>query len=102
MHPSKFFKEVKFIDVAYPGVITNQVLDKIKDVHPSQFICSDIAIPFYKIDYYYTNSKQVSKEGSKYIFVGAYHDDVAMEVEYKFTDWVEKFNKANPHKQCQM
>lgn len=102
VHTSKFFEQVKFVDKDYPAMITDNVKDYMKDVHPTQFLNASFSFPMFEITYDYCTSRNGktsrTKIAKKYIFVQELHDDVEFEINMKFEDWVSKFNQSNKHR----
>ena len=66
MHPSKFFEECSIrtgIDVV--EVYDGDLKEKLKNVHPKNFLKTQIALPVYKITISY-RIRKLSKDGKVY------------------------------------
>ena len=66
MHPSKFFKECSIrtgIDVV--EVYDENLKEKLKNVHPKNFLKTQIALPVYKITIS-DRIRKLSKDGKVY------------------------------------
>jgi hypothetical protein len=102
MHPNKFFQEVKFgsIDGGWMGAcdVTDEMHEKMQNIHPTQLLSSKIKIPFFKIQFSYQTVRGNYREHEKYMFVTSVHEESDMEVEMNFNSWVEDYNRQYPHR----
>lgn len=91
MHPVDLMKEAVYTDVDFPGVITKQVYEYMKDVHPSQFIEVELESVLYEVEVYYFVKGKRTVTTKKYMYL-QYHDDVWMQIEILMEDWAKKEN----------
>lgn len=99
MHPAKFFEEVKFSTMdgwaSYDN--TDEVIEELTSIHPSQVIFGRIKFPLWQIKFGYTTKRGNYREHIRYMFSSA-DDEADMLVEMEFNSYVESFNNANPHR----
>lgn len=96
MHPSEFFKNCNLrtgIDVV--ELYDEDLRDKLKNIHPKNFLKTKITLPIYKINLSYMTEKNNYKTVDRYAVM-----DSKSDVEY-IDFWVDMFirdyNKDNPN-----
>lgn len=96
MHPSKFFEECSIrtgIDVV--EVYDENLKEKLKNVHPKNFLKTQIALPVYKITISFQTESGNFRKTEKYTVMESGDDDEYIDF------WVEMFirdyNAENPH-----
>lgn len=100
MHPAVFFDEVSFCTVGYGFgnyINTDEVKDKLSNIHPSQLITSRLKIPLFKIRFTYSTPRGNAKEHEKFMFTSK-HEESHMEAQMNFESWVEDYNRKHPHR----
>lgn len=100
MHLHKFADLVSFHVIGGCGTIpeTEEYREFFKKLHPSQFLNSRIHIPIYRVKYSYFTVRQNYRVSCKYMFLMQEHEEVYMEVEMAFRDWVDELNKRKPYR----
>lgn len=96
MHPSKFFENCGL----RTGIDTFEIYDeelkqKLKNVHPKNFLKTRITLPVYKVNLSYVTEKGNWKTAIRYAVMDSKADD-------EYTDfWVDMFirdyNNSNPN-----
>ncbi len=97
IHPNDFFKQVEYLDTLLPCVITEQVNDELRNVHPSQIIMMPQTMILYRVKISYRTLRGRERESSKYVF---FPDDnhEPMEVDMKVLCHIEDENKSMPYR----
>jgi len=98
MHAYEFFKDAKFSHVGYPADITEEIRETMKDTNKHQFLNSTITIYLLKIDYKYTTKRGNKREATKYIYLQDNHEDIYMQADFEFDNWLNSHNKNYPFK----
>jgi hypothetical protein len=104
VHPSKFFEEVHCkTDIDTVEIFDNGIKEKLKNIHPKNFLKSKITMPVFKIRIEYDTDKGNHKAAERYMVM-----DSKDEMEYA-DFWVDMFcrdyNQENPQhqmKNCQV
>lgn len=101
MHPSKFFAEVKILDRDIRIVSANEdVANMLKNVHPMNWIGSDVKFQIVKITVSYDTSKGNWKTAEKYSIQNLdmdSYDCPEMQAEIQAQSDIEKFLLLHPH-----
>ncbi|MCX7923854.1 MAG: transposase [Clostridia bacterium] len=100
MHPAKFFSEIDFVTAGLGWgnyVNTDEVKERLTNIHPSQLITSRLKIPLFRIRFSYTTPRGNHREHEKYMFTSK-HDECHMEAQMNFESWVEDYNREHPHR----
>lgn len=96
MHPSEFFENCSLRTGIDTFEIYDQSLkDKLKNIHPKNFLKTKITLPVYKINLSYMTEKGNYKTVDRYAVMDSQSDD-------EYTDfWVDMFiqdyNSLNPN-----
>ena len=100
MHLHKFAELASFEEIACGGTLgaTEEYRSFFKKLHPSQFLNSMIRIPIYEVKYSYFTARRNYRVGYKYMFLRLEHEEVDIEVEMAFQDWVDDLNKRKPYR----
>lgn len=100
MHLHKFADMVSFEEIGIGGTFaeTQQYRQFFKRLHPSQFLNSRIVVPIYEVSYSYLTKRGNIRRGKKYIFLRLEHEDLDVEIEMAFQDWVEELNASKPYR----
>ena len=100
MHLHKFADMVSFAEAASCGTLPATEEDRIffKKLHPAQFLNSIIRIPVYEVKYSYYTKRGNYRVAYKYMFVQLEHEELDMEIEMAFRDWVTDLNKQKPYR----
>jgi hypothetical protein len=77
VHPSKFFKEVKFKTNEFDMGCANDadVRAMLKNIHPLNFINTTIELPVYEVDVTYETEKGQYKNAKKYMILNTLDTD---------------------------
>lgn len=100
VHPSKFFENVKFID-KYIRIVaaSDDVVNKLKGVHPRNFISTDIQFGIIEFDVSYDTKNGNRKTSTKYV-IQKYEpeevDDPDYIAEIQVESDVNKYNLIHP------
>ena len=66
MHPTVFFENVRLFDKNIKCIPVNEMLEKLKSVHPRNFISTDIMFYISELDVSYDTKKGNRKTTKKY------------------------------------
>lgn len=98
IHPNKFFMGVDIVEPNMPA-INDEKQEQLSEVHPLSFITSArIRLPVVKISFSYTTPRGNSKTSEHFTICQEYHDETHLEVEIRFLDHIEDFNRKKPFK----
>ena len=70
----------------------------IKKLHPTQFLTGRLTAPLYEVEYSYVTVRGNYRKAYKYILLRLEHDDLDLEIEMIFSDWVEELNRKCPYR----
>ena len=92
MHPSKFFEEVSCrTDIDVFEMFDDILKDKLKNVHPLNFIKSRIELPVYKVTISFYTKGGEYKEQDKYMVMDSSYDPDEDYADF----WADIFIKEN-------
>ena len=104
MHPSKFFQECNIrTGIDFVEIYDDELKQKLKDVHPLNFLKTKITLPVYKINVSYETTNGVYRTSDKYVVMDSGD-------EYEYVDfWTDMFirdynqeHPEHPMKNCQV
>ena len=100
MHIHKFADIASFAEIGIGGNLpaTEEYRDFIKKLHPTQFLTGRLTAPFYEVEYSYETLRGNHRKAYKYILLRLEHDDLDLEIEMIFSDWVEELNRKCPYR----
>lgn len=100
MHIHKFADLATFAEIGIGGNLpaTEEYRDFIKKLHPMQFLTGRLTAPFYEVEYSYETVRGNYRKSHKYILLRLEHDDLDLEIEMIFSDWVEELNRKHPYR----
>lgn len=100
MHLHKFAEMARFEEIGIGGTLpeTEAYRQFFKKLHPSQFLNSRIVIPIYEIKCSYLTNRQNQRVVYKYMFLHREHEDVDIEIDMAFEDWVNDLNRYKPYR----
>ena len=100
MHLHKFADMARFDEIGIGGNFeeTGHYRAFFKGLHPSQFLNSCVRIPIYEITCGYMTKRQNYKVAKKYMFLYREHEELDIEIDMAFQDWVEEFNQRRPYR----
>ena len=92
MHIHKFADIASFAEIGVGGNLpaTEEYREFIKKLHPTQFL--------YEVEYSYVTVRGNYRKAYKYILLRLEHDDLDLEIEMIFSDWVEELNRKCPYR----
>ena len=77
---------------------TEEYRELIKKLHPTQFLTGRLTAPLYEVEYSYVTVRGNYRKAYKYILLRFEHDDLDLEIEMIFSDWVEELNRKCPYR----
>ena len=77
---------------------TEEYREFIKKLHPTQFLTGRLTAPLYEVEYSYVTVRGNYRKAYKYILLRLEHDDLDLEIEMIFSDWVEELNRKCPYR----
>lgn len=100
MHLHKFADMVHFDEIATCGTLpaTEEYRGFLKKLHPSQFLNSIVKIPIYEVKYSYYTKRGNYRVAYKYMLLRMEHEELDIEIEMAFQDWVNDLNKYKPYR----
>lgn len=100
MHLHKFADMACFDEIAVGGTLpaTEEYRGFLKRLHPSQLLNSFVRIPIYEVRYSYYTKRGNYRVAYKYILLRLEHEDMDLEIEMAFQDWVDDLNKYKPYR----
>lgn len=100
MHIHKFADIVSFAEIGVGGNLpaTEEYREFIKKLHPTQFLTGRLTAPLYEVEYSYVTVRGNYRKAYKYILLRLEHDDLDLEIEMIFSDWVEELNRKCPYR----
>ena len=100
MHIHKFADIASFAEIGVGGNLpaTEEYRDFIKKLHPTQFLTGRLTAPLYEVEYSYVTVRGNYRKAYKYILLRLEHDDLDLEIEMIFSDWVEELNRKCPYR----
>lgn len=100
MHLHKFADMVRFDEIGISGTFceTEYYQDFFKKLHPSQLLNSRVLVPIYEIKCSYMTKRENYRVVKKYMFLKLEHEDVDIEIEMAFQDWVAGMNSQRPYR----
>ena len=100
MHIHKFADIASFAEIGVGGNLpaTEEYREFIKKLHPTQFLTGRLTAPFYEVEYSYVTVRGNYRKAYKYILLRLEHDDLDLEIEMIFSDWVEELNRKCPYR----
>ena len=100
MHIHKFADIASFAEIWVGGNLpaTEEYREFIKKLHPTQFLTGRLTAPLYEVEYSYVTVRGNYRKAYKYILLRLEHDDLDLEIEMIFSDWVEELNRKCPYR----
>lgn len=100
MHIHKFADIASFAEIGVGGNLpaTEEYREFIKKLHPTQFLTGRLTAPLYEVEYSYVTVRGNYRKAYKYILLRLEHDDLDLEIEMIFSDWVEELNRICPYR----
>ena len=100
MHIHKFADIASFAEIGVGGNLpaTEEYREFIKKLHPTQFLTGRLTAPLYEVEYSYVTVRGNYRKAYKYILLRLEHDDLYLEIEMIFSDWVEELNRKCPYR----
>ena len=100
MHIHKFADIASFAEIGVGGNLpaTEEYREFIKKLHPTQFLTGRLTAPLYEVEYSYVTVQGNYRKAYKYILLRLEHDDLDLEIEMIFSDWVEELNRICPYR----
>lgn len=100
MHIHKFSDIASFAEIGVGGNLpaTEEYREFIKKLHPTQFLTGRLTAPLYEVEYSYVTVRGNYRKAYKYILLRLEHDDLDLEIEMIFSDWVEELNRKCPYR----
>lgn len=100
MHIHKFADIASFAEIGVGGNLpaTEEHREFIKKLHPTQFLTGRLTAPLYEVEYSYVTVRGNYRKAYKYILLRLEHDDLDLEIEMIFSDWVEELNRKCPYR----
>lgn len=100
MHIHKFADIASFAEIGVGGNLpaTEEYREFIKKLHPTQFLTGRLTAPLYEVEYSYVTVQGNYRKAYKYILLRLEHDDLDLEIEMIFSDWVEELNRKCPYR----
>lgn len=100
MHIHKFADIASFAEIGVGGNLpaTEECREFIKKLHPTQFLTGRLTAPLYEVEYSYVTVRGNYRKAYKYILLRLEHDDLDLEIEMIFSDWVEELNRKCPYR----
>ena len=100
MHIHKFADIASFAEIGGGGNLpaTEEYREFIKKLHPTQFLTGRLTAPLYEVEYSYVTVRGNYRKAYKYILLRLEHDDLDLEIEMIFSDWVEELNRKCPYR----
>ena len=100
MHIHKFADIASFAEIGVGGNLpaTEEYREFIKKLHPTQFLTGRLTAPLYEVEYSYVTVRGNYRKAYKYILLRLEHDDLDLEIELIFSDWVEELNRKCPYR----
>ena len=100
MHIHKFADIGSFAEIGVGGNLpaTEEYREFIKKLHPTQFLTGRLTAPLYEVEYSYVTVRGNYRKAYKYILLRLEHDDLDLEIEMIFSDWVEELNRKCPYR----
>ena len=100
MHIHKFADIALFAEIGVGGNLpaTEEYREFIKKLHPTQFLTGRLTAPLYEVEYSYVTVRGNYRKAYKYILLRLEHDDLDLEIEMIFSDWVEELNRKCPYR----
>ena len=100
MHIQKFADIATFAEIGVGGNLpaTEEYREFIKKLHPTQFLTGRLTAPLYEVEYSYVTVRGNYRKAYKYILLRLEHDDLDLEIEMIFSDWVEELNRKCPYR----
>ena len=100
MHIHKFADIASFAEIGVGGNLpaTEEYREFIKKLPPTQFLTGRLTAPLYEVEYSYVTVRGNYRKAYKYILLRLEHDDLDLEIEMIFSDWVEELNRKCPYR----
>ena len=100
MHIHKFADIASFAEIGVGGNLpaTEEYREFIKKLHPTQFLTGRLTAPLYEVEDSYVTVRGNYRKAYKYILLRLEHDDLDLEIEMIFSDWVEELNRICPYR----
>ena len=100
MHIHKFADIASFAEIGVGGNLpaTEEYREFIKKLHPTQSLTGRLTAPLYEVEYSYVTVRGNYRKAYKYILLRLEHDDLDLEIEMIFSDWVEELNRKCPYR----
>ena len=100
MHIHKFADIASYAEIGVGGNLpaTEEYREFIKKLHPTQFLTGRLTAPLYEVEYSYVTVRGNYRKAYKYILLRLEHDDLDLEIEMIFSDWVEELNRKCPYR----
>ena len=100
MHIHKFADIASFAEIGVGGNLpaTEEYREFIKKLHPTQFLTGRLTAPLYEVEYSYVTVRGNYRKAYKYILLRLEHDDLDLDIQMIFSDWVEELNRKCPYR----
>lgn len=96
MHPSKFFEECSIrTDIDVVEVFDPDLKEKLKTVHPQNFLKTRLALPVYKITINYRTESGNFRTTERYTVMESGADDEY--IDFWVDMFVQDYNASHPH-----
>lgn len=103
MHPSKIICDADCrVSIEIGDIFDNHLKDKLMNVHPKNFIKSNIVLPLYEISIAYDTVNNNRREGKRYMIVNTPIDEKGDQlgfIDFEAEHLLEQFNTCHPEKQ---
>lgn len=97
MHPSKIIGESDCrVSIEFGGIYDNRLKEKLIEIHPKNFIKSDIILPLYEIAIVYNTINNNHREGKRYMIANNPIDEEGDQIcfmDFEAKHFLEKFNE---------
>lgn len=99
MHLHKLAYLLSFHEVAIGGTLpmTQYYRAKLKTLHPTQMLSTNISLPLYEISFSYVTVRGNYRQAKKYAFLADYND-VDFEAELLLRNWISEQNTRKPYR----
>lgn len=103
MHPSKIISESDCrVSIELGNIFDNRLKEKLMNLHPKNFIKSNIVLPLYEISIEYDTVNNNHRVGKRYMIANTPIDDKGDQIcfmDFETEYLLEQFNEEHPEKQ---
>lgn len=103
MHPSKMIRESDCrVSIDLGNIFDNRLKEKLMNIHPKNFIKSNIVLPLYEISVEYDTVNNNHRVGKRYMIANTPVDDEGDQMcfmDFEAEHLLEQFNEEHPEKQ---